>query len=113
MADHSYLQWPFFDESHRALHRALDTWAAKEIDQTHHHDVDQTCRDLVKQLGSADWLAYAVGGQAYGGRMERIDTRSICLLRENLARYSGLADFAFAMFSYFPIYFTLTFLLIS
>ncbi|WMW81925.1 acyl-CoA dehydrogenase family protein [Undibacterium cyanobacteriorum] len=97
MADHSYLQWPFFDESHRALHQALDTWAAKEIDQTHHHDVDQTCRDLVKQLGSADWLAYAVGGQAYGGRMERIDTRSICLLRENLARYSGLADFALAM----------------
>ncbi len=29
--------------------------------------------------------------------MEAIDTRAICLIRETLARHSGLADFAFAM----------------
>jgi acyl-CoA dehydrogenase len=38
-----------------------------------------------------------VGGQAFGGAAEAIDTRSICLIRETLARHSGLADFAFAM----------------
>lgn len=97
MADHSYLNWPFFDELHRDLHRELDAWAATHIQEGHVHDVDQACRDLVKQLGSADWLQYAVGGTAYGGKVDVIDTRSICILRETLARYSGLADFAFAM----------------
>ena len=97
MADHSYLQWPFFDQVHRDLHSKLDAWAAQSISQEHGHDVDQTCRDLVKQLGGADWLRYAIGGVEYGAQVDVIDTRSICLLRETLARYSGLADFAFAM----------------
>ncbi|HEU0200338.1 MAG TPA: acyl-CoA dehydrogenase family protein, partial [Burkholderiaceae bacterium] len=43
------------------------------------------------------WLANAVGGTAYGGTADAIDTRAICLIRETLARHSGLADFAFAM----------------
>ncbi|MGD7299474.1 acyl-CoA dehydrogenase family protein, partial [Ralstonia pseudosolanacearum] len=34
---------------------------------------------------------------AHGGAGEAIDTRAICLIRETLARHSGLADFAFAM----------------
>jgi acyl-CoA dehydrogenase len=38
-----------------------------------------------------------VGGKAYGGEQDVIDTRAICLLRETLARHAGLADFAFAM----------------
>lgn len=97
MADHSYLQWPFFEQVHRDLHSKLDAWAAQSISQEHGHDVDQTCRDLVKQLGDADWLRYAIGGVEYGAQVDVIDTRSICLLRETLARYSGLADFAFAM----------------
>ena len=97
MADHSYLSWPFFDDMHRGLHRELDAWAAAHIQEGHGHDVDQACRDLVKQLGSAGWLHYAIGGTAYGGKVDVIDTRSICILRETLARYSGLADFSFAM----------------
>ena len=43
------------------------------------------------------WLRHAVAGTAYGGAAEAIDTRAICLIRETLARHSGLADFAFAM----------------
>jgi acyl-CoA dehydrogenase len=34
---------------------------------------------------------------AYGGASERLDTRSLCLLREGLAQDSGLADFVFAL----------------
>jgi acyl-CoA dehydrogenase len=52
---------------------------------------------LVRQLGQAGWLKYAVGGTQYGARADAIDTRSICLIRETLARHSGLADFVFAM----------------
>lgn len=97
MADHRYLDWPFFAEHHRQLHGALDAWTAREIDQHHASDVDQACRDLVAQLGQADWLKHAIAGTAFGAHTDVIDTRSICLIRETLARYSGLADFSFAM----------------
>ena len=32
-----------------------------------------------------------------GRRVARVDSRSVCILRETLARHEGLADFAFAM----------------
>jgi alkylation response protein AidB-like acyl-CoA dehydrogenase len=51
----------------------------------------------VRALGAGGWLSHAVGGTAWGGATETIDTRVICLIRETLARHSGLADFAFAM----------------
>ena len=59
--------------------------------------MDDACRSLVKKLGAAGWLRHAIGGTAYGAAQEIIDTRAVCLLRETLARHSGLADFAFAM----------------
>ncbi|HMM55900.1 MAG TPA: acyl-CoA dehydrogenase family protein [Candidatus Desulfobacillus sp.] len=97
MSDKSYLDWPFFDESHRRLAGALEAWSGASLGDVPHDDVDASCRALVKRLGEAGWLRYAVGGTAHGGQFETIDTRSICLLRETLARHSGLADFAFAM----------------
>ena len=96
MSDKTYLDWPFFDESHRRLKRDLEDWVAGNVSD-HHGDVDSACRELVARLGKAGWLRYAIGGAAYGGKLDTIDTRSICLLRETLARHSGLADFAFAM----------------
>ncbi|MFM1980945.1 MAG: hypothetical protein RLZ68_2210, partial [Pseudomonadota bacterium] len=97
MSDTNYLSWPFFAARHDALARTLDSWATAHISQTHGHDVDAECKALVRSLGAAGWLRYAVGGSAYGGAGDVIDTRSICLIRETLARHSGLADFAFAM----------------
>jgi acyl-CoA dehydrogenase len=35
--------------------------------------------------------------KAYGGHFDKLDVRSLCLIRETLGRTSGLADFAFAM----------------
>ena len=97
MADTDYLDWPFLEPRHRALALELDAWAAQHIAQDHDHDVDAACRALVAQLGAAGWLQHAIGGTAYGGAGESIDTRAICLIRETLARHAGLADFAFAM----------------
>jgi alkylation response protein AidB-like acyl-CoA dehydrogenase len=97
MSDKSYLDWPFFDDRHRQLQADLERWASDNISDDHHGDTDAACRDFVKRLGAAGWLRYAVGGTACGGKYDVIDTRAICLLRETLARHSGLADFAFAM----------------
>ncbi len=97
MADTDYLDWPFLEARHRALAQELDAWAAANIPQEHGHDVDAACRTLVRQLGEAGWLRHAIGGLEYGGASEAIDTRAVCLIRETLARHSGLADFAFAM----------------
>ena len=97
MADTSYLKWPFFESRHAEMAKTLDVWAAEHVAHVHSADNDGDCRQLVKALGKAGWLSHAVAGQANGGAGEQIDTRSICLIRETLARHNGLADFAFAM----------------
>jgi acyl-CoA dehydrogenase len=97
MADSSYLKWPFFEARHAQLAQELDAWAAQHIAHDHGPDVDAECRSLVKALGAAGWLRHAVAGAEFGGAGGQIDTRAICLVRETLARHSGLADFAFAM----------------
>ena len=97
MRDLDHLDWPFFEERHRAFAQELDAWAAQHIAQSHGSDVDAECKALVHTLGAAGWLRHAIAGTAHGGAAESIDTRSICLARETLARHSGLADFAYAM----------------
>lgn len=97
MADQSYLQWPFFDERHRLLAAEVDAWATAHLGDHHDDDVDATCRRLVWALGEAGFLTHCIAGRDYGAQGDAIDTRAICLLRETLARHSGLADFAFAM----------------
>lgn len=92
MADTAYLDWPFLEPRHAELARALDAWATVNIHQAHDQDVDAECRALVKALGAGGWLRHAVGESS-----EAMDARAICLIRETLARHSGLADFAFAM----------------
>jgi alkylation response protein AidB-like acyl-CoA dehydrogenase len=98
MSSHlEHLQWPFFEPRHADFARDLDAWAGEHVGAHHGGDTDAQCRALVRQLGAAGWLAPAVAGRAYGGAAEQIETRSICLARETLARHNGLADFAFAM----------------
>ncbi len=92
-----HLRWPFFEPRHAEFAAALDVWAHEAVRDEHGDDVDAVCRHLVKQLGSAGWLRHAVAGTAYGGTADTIDTRTLCLARETLARHNGLADFAFAM----------------
>ena len=92
-----FLGWPFFDAGHRELVQGLRAWTSKHLDgKAHGSDVDQSCRELVAQLGADGWLRYCVA-KPYGGVRDKLDVRSLCLLREHLAQSSGLADFAFAM----------------
>jgi acyl-CoA dehydrogenase len=97
MSDKAYLDWPFFDDTHRELAVELEDWAAHNLADVHPAgDVDRACRTLVARLGQGGWLLYAVP-RAFGGALNRLDSRSLCLIRETLARHAGLADFAFAM----------------
>jgi acyl-CoA dehydrogenase len=96
MSDRTFLEWPFFDNSHRELAEQLENWCKAELAAPHGEDVDAECRALVRKLGDGGWLRYCVPA-AYGGTHENLDVRSLALIRETLARFSGLADFAFAM----------------
>ena len=101
MTASSHLDWPFLEPHHKTLATELDRWAGRVLrDELQDHSVsavDDACRKLVYQLGEGGWLKYAIGGVAYGASADTIDTRAVCLIRETLARHSGLADFAFAM----------------
>jgi len=98
MPDRSFLAWPFFDDAHRALAESLDVWARAEIAPVAEEEpnTDEAAREYVRRLAAGGWLRYAVPA-AYGGVLPALDVRSLCLVRETLARWSGLADFAFAM----------------
>ncbi|MBA3949712.1 MAG: acyl-CoA dehydrogenase family protein [Acidobacteria bacterium] len=96
MADRTYLDWPFLDDAHRVLAREIGAWRDASLSETHSADPREACRAYAAQLAKGGWLRYAVP-KAYGGAAERIDVRSICLIRETLGYASGLAEFAFAM----------------
>ena len=94
MPDKSFLNWPFFEHRHRVLATELDSWARQTLSGIDHSDNDAACRALVAALGDGGWLKNAAVAP---GSDTPLDVRSLCLIRETLARHDGLADFAFAM----------------
>jgi acyl-CoA dehydrogenase len=108
----NFLEWPFFEPAHRELAERLDAWAAGHVAQRTHAEsrasVDEACRALVRLLGSAGWTQYSVPYAAPDAASQlpaaadvpaaaQFDVRALALIRETLAWYDGLADFAFAM----------------
>jgi acyl-CoA dehydrogenase len=96
MPDRSFLTWPFFEPRHRELADELEAWAGDRLAGLPEADVDATCRELVRRLAAGGWLRHAVPAP-FGGTRARLDVRSLCLIRETLARHAALADFAFAL----------------
>jgi len=94
------LNWPFFDAPHRRLAAEARDWSATNLGKAAHPadraGVDARCRELVAALGRAGFLKHCLRA-ADGGAGAELDARSICILRESLAWWDGLADFAFAM----------------
>jgi acyl-CoA dehydrogenase len=91
-----WLDWPFFDASHRTFVEELDRFVASgAIAAVDHRDVDASSRRLARALGEAGLLAATVA--PHDGDASAIDSRRVCLARETLAAEDGLADFAFAM----------------
>ena len=91
MSDTSFLDWPFFESRHRELAAALEAWCAANL-PVPHGDVDAACKGLVSTLGAGGWLKHSGAGEG-----ERLDVRSLCLIRETLAcAISGCEDDAVA-----------------
>ena len=94
LAPTHHLNLPFFTPAHQTLAADLATWAAQQtVDES---DDRRACKQWVRLLGDAGWLRYCVPAE-FGGAMDKLDSRALVILRETLAFYSPLADFAFAM----------------
>ena len=91
MTQRDFLNWPFFEDRHRLLADALEAWCSQHL-PVDHSDVDAACRELVTALGEAGFLQHSAADEG-----EVLDVRSLCLIRETLARHDALADFVFAM----------------
>ena len=91
MADITYLSWPFFDDHHRQLVKELQSWCSANL-PIPHDNVDAACTEIVHKLGRDGWLKHS--GADSG---EKLDVRTLCLIRETIAQHDGLAEFSFAM----------------
>lgn len=81
---------PFFGTEHRNLRKRAVAIAKDATSLIDHHDVDASCRRLVKDFAKQGLLNLSVP-------QTRHDVRSLCLIRECMSYEDGLADFAFAM----------------
>lgn len=85
-------QLPFFTDEHRDLAQSVAQFVAQEIEPRAavEEDIEDLARDFVQLLARAGILKYAVAES-------KLDIRSLCLIREELAYSSALADLAFVM----------------
>lgn len=83
---------PFFSTEQRALAETIASFAKSEVEPhaLDEDNVDQRTRHYAQALASAGILNYAVA-------RESLSVRTLCLIRENLAYHSALADLAFVM----------------
>jgi acyl-CoA dehydrogenase len=86
------IELPFFAPEHRHLVQTVNQFVAREIEPHAgvEEDIDGLARHFVSLLANAGLLSYAVAET-------RLDIRSLCLIREELAYASSLADLAFVM----------------
>jgi acyl-CoA dehydrogenase len=85
-------QLPFFTPEHRNLAQRVAEFVAQQIEPraSAEEDVEGLARDFVHLLAEAGLLNYSVAHT-------KLDVRSLCLIREELAYSSALADLAFVM----------------
>src|SRR4026207_101308 len=85
-------QLPFFTPEHRKLAQTVAQFVQQEIEPRAavEDNVEEVARDFVQLLARAGLLRYAVAES-------KLDVRSLCLIREELAYSSSLADLAFVM----------------
>ena len=88
----------FFNQEHLLLRSRVRSWVEKNLIPgiREEADIDKQARQLVSHLGQEGFTAY-VAAKKFGGARENVQARDLCILREELARGSALADTMFAM----------------
>lgn len=88
----------FFNQEHLLLRSRIRSWVEKNlISRTGKEaDIEKEARQIVSHLGQEGFIAY-VAPKGFGGVRENVQARDLCILREELARGSALADTMFAI----------------
>lgn len=87
-----------FDQEQPTLRRQVRAWLKSHLGSAGDGQLDlesEACR-LAKQLGKDGIIAYAVPGK-FGADRESVHARSLCVIREELAWGSALADVMFGV----------------
>jgi acyl-CoA dehydrogenase len=96
MGDLTYLDWPFFDDSHRVLATDLTEWINTHLSvfEQERRPWWELAREIFIVLAEGGWLRLGVPDGKPSNPLP--DLRAVCLLREALAYSSGIADVAFS-----------------
>lgn len=87
-----------FDNEQQKLRREVRAWVRSNLGVAGDGQLDlesEACR-LAKQLGQDGLMVYAVPGK-FGGVRDSVHARDLCVIREELAWGSALADVMFGV----------------
>ncbi|MGH7830090.1 MAG: acyl-CoA dehydrogenase family protein, partial [Candidatus Binatia bacterium] len=89
---------PFLDEDQSHLRVRVRAWVKRSLPPAGNRveDLDEAARKLVRSLGKAGFIAH-VAPKKFGGIKDSVQARDLCVIREELARGSALADTMFAV----------------
>jgi acyl-CoA dehydrogenase len=88
---------PFLDQDHELLRDRIRSWSQENLAaQGEESEVDAAAGRLIKHLGEDGFTAY-VAPKKFGGARDQVQARDLCLIREELAWGSALADAMFAV----------------
>jgi acyl-CoA dehydrogenase len=89
---------PFFDLDHLELRQRVRSWAEANLfsDAAEASNIEDKARRLVKELGQSSFTRHVVPN-LYGGARDSVHARDLCIVREELARGSALADAMYAL----------------
>jgi acyl-CoA dehydrogenase len=86
------------DEQDRKLREGLESWKRRNplSAEPVQDDLERAACRLARQLGQDGFMAYAMPSQ-YGGARATVQARDLCVIREELASHSALADVMFGV----------------
>lgn len=88
----------FLNQEDSALQRRIRSWVEKNLilGEKEELPMEDRARQLVASLGREGFIRYVVP-KRFGGVRDNVQARDLCIMREELARGSSLADAMFAI----------------